>query len=131
MRLTEQQSRALLAKHGMYVTEACDTCGKILGPVRFTRKDQPGEWCSRECRDGIEAAEHYDATRNYRKGGRPRKYQTEQERKAARRRQNANRQQAFRQRRSVTQNHLVSDSFHVITKRENQPLAITLRGGQL
>ena len=73
MRLTEQQSRALLAKHGMYVTEACDTCGKILGPVRFTRKDQPGEWCSRECRDGIEAAEHYDATRNYRKGGRPRK----------------------------------------------------------
>lgn len=31
MRLTEAQSRALLAKHGVYVTEACDQCGKILG----------------------------------------------------------------------------------------------------
>ena len=38
MRLTEAQSRELLRTHGVYVTEACGRCGKILGPVRFTRK---------------------------------------------------------------------------------------------
>ena len=54
MQLTETQSRALLAKHGVYVTEACDTCGQILGPIRFTRYGQKGEWCSRFCRDGVE-----------------------------------------------------------------------------
>jgi hypothetical protein len=50
MRLTEEQSRSLLVKHGAYVTEVCDKCGKILGPVRFTRYGQTGEWCS----DGFE-----------------------------------------------------------------------------
>jgi hypothetical protein len=54
MRLTEEQSRALLAKHGAYVTEVCDKCGKILGPIRFTRCGQTGEWCSKRCRDGFE-----------------------------------------------------------------------------
>jgi hypothetical protein len=54
VRLTEVQSRGLLAKHGVHVSEACDTCGKILGPVRYTRKDQPGVWCSKSCRDGVE-----------------------------------------------------------------------------
>jgi hypothetical protein len=54
MRLTEEQSRALLAKHGLYVTEACDRCGKLLGPVRFTRSGESGKWCSRLCRDGVE-----------------------------------------------------------------------------
>lgn len=55
MRLTVQQSRALLEKYGCYVTEACDKCGQILGPVRYTRQGQLGEWCSRQCRDGAEA----------------------------------------------------------------------------
>jgi hypothetical protein len=55
MRLTREQSYALLEKHGCYVTEVCDKCGQILGPVRFTRRDDSGVWCSRECRDGSEA----------------------------------------------------------------------------
>jgi hypothetical protein len=54
MRLTEAQSRELLAKHSVYATEVCDKCGKILGHVRFTRFSQKGEWCSRLCRDGVE-----------------------------------------------------------------------------
>lgn len=54
MRLTETQSCELLAKHGVYVTEACGACGKILGHVRFTWFGQKGEWCSRICRDGVE-----------------------------------------------------------------------------
>lgn len=31
MRLTELKSRELLEKYGVYVTEVCDKCGKILG----------------------------------------------------------------------------------------------------
>jgi hypothetical protein len=55
MRLTAQQSYALLQKHGCYVSDACDKCGQILGPVRYTCQGQLGEWCSRACRDGKEA----------------------------------------------------------------------------
>ena len=40
---------------GVRVNEACDKCGQVLGWVRFTCKDEPGEWCSRQCRDGVEA----------------------------------------------------------------------------
>jgi len=54
MQLTEAQNCELLRKHGAYITEACDGCGKILGHVRFTRYGEAGEWCSRLCRDGIE-----------------------------------------------------------------------------
>ena len=54
MRLSEAQSQELLARHGAYLTAACDKCRKILGPIRFTRCGEPGEWCSRLCRDGIE-----------------------------------------------------------------------------
>jgi len=54
MQLTEMQSRKLLRTHGVYVTCACDRCGKILGAVRYTRRDEPGEWCSEVCRDGFE-----------------------------------------------------------------------------
>lgn len=43
----------MLAERGIWVTEACDSCGKLLGSVRWTRKSEPGEWCSAECRDGI------------------------------------------------------------------------------
>jgi len=55
MRLTSELSHALLERHGCYVTEVCDKCGQILGPVRFTRRGEAGVWCSRECRDGAEA----------------------------------------------------------------------------
>jgi hypothetical protein len=54
MQLTEAQSRKLLQTHGVYVSEACDRCGQILGHVRYTRRNQSGEWCSRACRDGVD-----------------------------------------------------------------------------
>ena len=57
MRLTREQSYALLEKHGCYVTEVCDKCIQIIGPVRFTRRDDKGVWCSRECRDGAKVHE--------------------------------------------------------------------------
>jgi len=46
MRLAVQQSYALLERYGCYVTEACDKCGQILGPVRYTWKGHSGVWCS-------------------------------------------------------------------------------------
>ncbi len=90
MRLTEARSRELLRVHGIYAREVCDGCRKILGHLRFTRYGEPGEWCSRQCRDGVEAAAQYVATR---KGGRPPKYRTQGERCKA----NAGYQRAFRQ----------------------------------
>ena len=79
MKLSTEQSHALLEKTGSYITEACDECGKLLAEVRFTRRGEPGEWCSRECRDGIEAAERHRITR---RSGRPRKYRNREERRA-------------------------------------------------
>jgi hypothetical protein len=55
MKLTREQSRKLLQERGIWVTEACDKCGQLLGAIRWTRKDEDGEWCSAECRDGVEA----------------------------------------------------------------------------
>jgi len=75
MFLTTEQSYALLEKHGCYVTEVCDKCSRLLGPVRYTRKGEDGVWCSRECRG--------DAQQVIRKGGRPRKYRTPEECHAA------------------------------------------------
>jgi hypothetical protein len=57
MHLTKEQSHTLLEEHGCYVTEVCDKCGHILGPVRFTGRDEKGVWCSRECRDGVKVHE--------------------------------------------------------------------------
>lgn len=54
MQLTEARSRDLLRTHGVYVKSACDRCGKIFGAVRYTWRDEPGEWCSRFCRDGVD-----------------------------------------------------------------------------
>jgi len=91
MHLTGQQIRELLEKYGAFVNSVCDKCGLILGPVRFTRQGESGEWCSRECRG--------DSPRHrIRKGGRPRKYQTEAARQRAERLQNIERQKAFRRR---------------------------------
>lgn len=55
MKLATAQSYALLERRDCFVTEVCDKCGQILGALRFTRKGESGEWCSRECRDGAEA----------------------------------------------------------------------------
>jgi hypothetical protein len=54
MQLSEAQSRELLRTHGVYVSEACDGCGNILGQVRYTRQGEKGESCSQLCRDGLE-----------------------------------------------------------------------------
>jgi hypothetical protein len=54
MRLTNKQIRQLLDAHGVVVSEACNKCGQILGPVRFTNYNEPGVWCSRACRDGVD-----------------------------------------------------------------------------
>jgi hypothetical protein len=89
MHLTTEQSRELFEKYGAFVDSVCDRCGVILGPVRFTRHGQPGEWCSRECRGDGERLP-------VRKGGRPAKYRTEAARRRAERVQNAERQKAFR-----------------------------------
>lgn len=55
MRLTTQQGYELLKRCGSYVTECCDRCTRILGPVRYTSKNEACEWCSRKCKDGNEA----------------------------------------------------------------------------
>jgi len=55
MRLTREQTEKICREHGSWVNEACDKCGAILGPVRYTRRGEEGEWCSRECRDGDKA----------------------------------------------------------------------------
>jgi hypothetical protein len=55
MRLTREQTEKLLRERGIWITEACDKCGKLLGAVRWTRRNEPGEWCSAECRDGVPA----------------------------------------------------------------------------
>ncbi len=54
MQLTEGQSRKLMRMHRVYVTEACDRCGAVLGSIRWTIRGEPGAWCSQKCRDGIE-----------------------------------------------------------------------------
>ena len=72
MRLTAEQSKRIFEQHGCWVSEACDKCGQILGPVRYTRRGESGVFCSTECRG--------DADRPVlRKGGRPRKYRTPEE----------------------------------------------------
>jgi hypothetical protein len=55
MKLTPEQSQKLLQERGIWITEACDRCGQLLGSVRWTRKGEPGEWCSAACRDGVKA----------------------------------------------------------------------------
>jgi len=55
MKLTIERSKQILASRGMYVTGACDRCGRVLGWIRFTRGGEAGGWCSRECRDGVQA----------------------------------------------------------------------------
>jgi hypothetical protein len=87
LQLTRDQQQAIREKHGIVVFSACDKCSQLLGPVRYTRKNEPGEWCSRVCRDGEEILSIVR-----RKGGRPPKYRTEAERKAA----NAKYQRNFR-----------------------------------
>jgi len=68
MKLTEEQSRELFRRTGNYLKEACGRCSNPLAEVSYTRRGEPGEWCSELCRDGS-AAVH---TRQARRVGRPR-----------------------------------------------------------
>jgi hypothetical protein len=85
MLLAIQKSYELLANFGFFAREICDKCGIVLGAVRFTRHNESKVYCCRECRgDAERCATH--------RRGRPRKYKTERERRAAKTRQ----QQAYR-----------------------------------
>ena len=78
MLLAIQKSYELLANYGCFAREICDTCGIVLGAVRFTRYGESEVYCSRECRG--------DASRSAPlRPGRPRKYKTGRERRAQRR----------------------------------------------
>jgi hypothetical protein len=57
MKLTREQSQKLVQERGIWVTNACDRCGRLLGAVRWTRRGEPGEWCSALCRDGVKPEE--------------------------------------------------------------------------
>ncbi len=85
MLLATQKSYELLAKHGCFARELCDKCGIVLGAVRFTRRNESKVYCSRECRgDAYRSSTH--------RQGRPRKYKTDRECRAAKTRQ----QQVYR-----------------------------------
>jgi len=59
MRLTKEQSCALLEKHGCYGKEVCDRCGTAVHyakPLHDSRRSRR-VWCSRECRDGVKVHE--------------------------------------------------------------------------
>ena len=85
MLLAIQKSYELLANFGYFAREICDKCGIVLGAVRFTRHGESEVYCARECRgDAQRSATH--------RRGRPRKYKTERERRAAKTRQ----QQVYR-----------------------------------
>jgi hypothetical protein len=55
MKLTKEQLHRLLRERGIWVTNACDKCGQLLGSARWTRRGELGEWCSATCRDGIKS----------------------------------------------------------------------------
>jgi hypothetical protein len=85
MLLTIQQSYELLANYGCFAREICDKCGIVLGAVCFTRYGETRVYCSRECRGDAQRSPTL-------RPGRPRKYKTERERRAAKTRQ----QQVYR-----------------------------------
>src|SRR5690349_20304325 len=76
MMLREDLRSRLLADRGIDVKECCDRCGQLLGAVRFTRKDEPGVWCSRECRGD-------EVQNTVRRGGRPRKHDSDAAKQSA------------------------------------------------
>jgi hypothetical protein len=85
MLLAMQKSYELLAKYGFFAREICDKCGNVLGAVRFTRHGKSEVYCSRKCRGDAQRSSTH-------RQGRPRKYKTDRERRAAKTRQ----QQVYR-----------------------------------
>ena len=80
MLLTIQKSYELLANFGFFAREICDKCGIVLGAVRFTRHNESKVYCCRECRGDAQRFAIY-------RRGRPCKYKTSRERRAAKTRQ--------------------------------------------
>src|SRR2546423_1645324 len=99
MKLTTEQQRSLLREHAICANEACDACGKVLGYLRYTRRDQPGEWCSHVCRDGVEPSIRKRPVR----GLVQREHPTVAQRLQARRAKAAARQARLRQRKTALQ----------------------------
>ena len=64
MMLREEIRRRLLEERGPYVKECCDKCGKLLAEIRYTRRGEPGVFCSRECRGMVEAKRKERITKN-------------------------------------------------------------------
>jgi hypothetical protein len=61
MLLTEPEL-AFVRSHGLYITEKCDGCGKLLNQTfRYTVADKPEVFCSPECRDLIFFGDHHEA----------------------------------------------------------------------
>jgi hypothetical protein len=54
MQLTPEQQSQIRERYGVIANERCDACSQVLGWIRFTRRGEPGEFCSRKCRDGQE-----------------------------------------------------------------------------
>jgi len=71
MKLNTEQRNKIREERGIFCNEACDRCGKMLNEVRWTRRGESGEWCSRECRDGKAEVDTREARRIAR-AGRPR-----------------------------------------------------------
>jgi hypothetical protein len=85
MQLTIERAYEIVLTHDVFARDCCDKCGRLLGAVRFTRGNEAGEWCSRECRGDAQRAVIH-------RGGRPRKHVS-----------NSARQRAYRSRiQSVT-----------------------------
>ena len=51
MKLTAELQAKVFAVYGVCANEACDKCSRVLGEVRWTRKDEPETYCSQTCRD--------------------------------------------------------------------------------
>ena len=88
MKLNKEQSLTLLLEHGIWVTEACDKCGQLLGAVHWTKRGEPGEWCSAWCFGGVSGPKSVETARKdtaprqrigARPAGRPRKHENNAE----------------------------------------------------
>jgi hypothetical protein len=107
MLLAIEKSYELLAHYGCFTREICDKCGIVLGAVRFTRRGETEAYCSRECRGHA----HRSATL---RPGRPRKYKTHSERRAAKTRQ----QQIYRSHPNVEKTvRIQSETKNLQTKK--------------
>jgi hypothetical protein len=59
-----QESINQIRAQGLYITEACDGCCKVLNQsFRYTVKDKPEVYCSEACRDRVFFGEAGDTKR--------------------------------------------------------------------